>query len=107
MTGSLPLPILNGAFRIESYSTTLRADIPGQGTTILTEETMGVTPIPGYSLIGVVRYDIGHKGLAITGCSANATGKLYITLTNRLNTPQGNGHNFGVQCLWVKSELLA
>lgn len=108
MTGSFSLPTnMIGAFKIVGYNCTLPTDIQGMGTIVLNEETFGITPIPGYSLIGVIRYDIGHKGLAFTSCAANNSGKVYITLTNRLSSPQGYTYLIRIECLWVKSELLA
>ncbi|MBO5959450.1 MAG: hypothetical protein J6Q65_04955 [Lentisphaeria bacterium] len=105
--GAADSGILNGAFKIESYNYVLPSDIQPMGTMIINDENMHVVPIAGYSLIGVIRYDIGHKGLALTGCSANGAGKLYVTLTNRLTSIAGYNSNFGVQCLWVRSELLS
>jgi hypothetical protein len=105
--GAADNSIINGAFRFQSYNYVLPTDIQPNGTMIITDENINVVPIPGYSLIGAMRYDIGHKGLAITGLSANEAGKLYITLTNRLSSLAGYNTILKLQLLWVRSEFFA
>lgn len=105
--GAADSGILNGAFKIVGYSVSLPSDIQAMSTIILTEETFGITPISGYSMIGIIRYDIGHKGLAFTALACNNAGKVYITLTNRLSSVAGYLSLIKIECLWVKSELLS
>ncbi len=105
--GAVSSGIIAGLFKITSHSHTLTEDIQPNFTQVLDETSFSVTPVPGYSLVGIIRWDIGHKGLDATALSANATGGVYVTITNRISSATGAQTWISIQCLWCKSELLS
>ena len=97
---------LNDVFKVTAHSYTFPSDIQPNYTATLTATELNVVPVDGYRLVGPIRWDIGHKGLALTGSSANGSGAVYFTLTNRLSSVAGYNTRFAVELLWCKSEML-